>query len=66
MMSHDQIFDLFELFVKDVFIFISRIIRPNTNNVVVGLFFLDLELSETLDLVFLRQEKIAHLSFCNL
>ena len=53
MMSYDQIFDLFELFIKDVFIFIWRIICPNMNNDVVEL-FLDLELSETLDLLFLR------------
>ena len=66
MMSYDQIFDLFELFIKDVFIFIWRIIRLNMNNDVVGVFFSDLELSETLDLLFLRQEKIALLSSCYL
>ena len=65
MMSYDQIFDLFELFIKDVFVFIWRIIRPSINNDVVGL-FLDLELRETLDLLFLRQEKITLLSFCYL
>ena len=38
-MSYDQIFDLFEFFIKDVFIFIWRIIRPYMNNDVIGLFF---------------------------
>ena len=54
MMSYDQIFDLFELFIKDTFIFIWRIIRPKMNNDVVDL-FLDLELSETLDLRYIAE-----------
>ena len=53
-MSYDQIFDLFELFIKDVFVFIWRIIRPNMNNDVVDLFS-DLELSETLDLRYIAE-----------
>ena len=39
MMSHDQIMDLIEFFIKDIFIFIWRIIRLNMNNNVAGLFF---------------------------
>ena len=38
-MSYDQIFDLFQSFIKDVFIFKWRIIRPNMNNDVAGTFF---------------------------
>ena len=48
MVSYDQIVDLFEFFIKEVFIFIWHIIRPNMNNDVVWL-FLDLELNDTLD-----------------
>ena len=61
MMSYDQFFGLFEFFIKDVFSFIWCIIRPNMDNDIVRL-FLDLGLSETLDLLFLRQEKNAPLS----
>ena len=39
MVGYDQIFDFFEFFIKDVFAFIWRIICPNINNDVVGLFF---------------------------
>ena len=39
MISYDKIFDLFEFFIKGAFIFTWRIIRPNMNNDVVGLFF---------------------------
>ena len=39
MMSYDQIFDLLEFFVKDVLIFIWRIICPNMNNDVARFFF---------------------------
>ena len=38
-MSYDQIYDLFEFFIMDVFILIWRIIRPKMNNDVAGLFF---------------------------
>ena len=37
-MSYDQIYDLFEFFIMDVFILIWCIIRPKMNNDVVGLF----------------------------
>ena len=55
MMSYDQIFDLFEFLLKDVCIFIWRVIRfvPIWIMVLSG-FFLDLELSETLDLLVLQ------------
>ena len=67
MMSYDQIFDLFGFLVKNVFIFIWHIIRfvPIWTMMLSGI-FLDLELSETLDLLLLHQGKIAPLSSCYL
>ena len=55
-MSYDQIFDLFEFFIKDIFILYDSSFVPIWIMMLLG-FFLDLELSETLDLLFLRQEK---------
>ena len=61
MVSYDQIFDFFYFFIKDVFVFVWRINRPNINNDVVGV-FLDLGLNKTLNLLFLCLEKMAPLS----
>ena len=64
-MSYDQIFDLFEFFIKDIFILYDSSFVPIWIMMFLG-FFLDLELSETLDLLFLRQEKLALLYSCYL
>ena len=68
MMSYDQIFDLFELFIKELIILSSSSDASFVPIWIMMLsgFFLNLKLSETLDLLFLPKEKIVLLSSCYL